>query len=125
MLIRQPNGKFCYCNWYDGNNTLNLTEQDVINMYIEMAKNEMNNAKHYGVLVERNAITDEELKAMGEKRTRKELLKHVPLNPVNQQYADCDFTTYANCPSCGNRVQNGMGHTDERCDKCGQLLKWR
>ena len=125
MLVKQPNGKFCYCNWYSGNNELNLTEQDVIDMYIEMAKQEMRTAKHYMELVERNAITDEELKEIGENRTRKEIMKYIPCMPDNQQYVHHDFTTYAKCPNCGNQVQNGIGYKDETCNSCGQLLKWK
>lgn len=125
MLIKQPNGKFCSCDRYSGIKTMNLTEQDVINMYIEMAKDEMNNAKHYGVLLEYDVVTDEELQAMGSDKTYAELIKYVPRAPVNQRYADIDFTTYASCPNCGSRVQDGMGHVDEKCDACGQLLKWK
>ena len=50
--------------------------------------------------------------------------KLIPKEPVDRRYASCDFTTYAKCPTCGAMVQNCMGHYDERCNKCGQRLKW-
>jgi len=51
--------------------------------------------------------------------------KDIPKKPLNQRYASCDFTTYANCPNCGKLVQNCIGFKEERCRKCGQLLDWR
>lgn len=125
MLVRQPNGKFCSYDYGGSNKKLNLTEQDVIDLYIKMAKDEMDNAKHYGVLVENGWVNDAQLKAMGSDKTFAELIKYVPCKPVNKKYVHCDFTTYASCPSCGNRVQDCMGRADEKCEECGQLLKWK
>lgn len=131
-LIKQPNEKYCFYDVLDRKvKHYNLTEQDVINMYIEDAKSNIGEAEHYGNLIANtigykgslNKISDNILKEMGFNKTYNELVKYVPLEPINQTYVPCDFTTYAKCPSCGGSVQNCMGHKDEKC-KCGQLLKW-
>lgn len=130
VIIKQPNDKYCITNPYDGRLVIyNLTEQEVINLYIDDAKykagRDIKSAKHYGTLIGKtNNISDNTLKEMGFNKTYKELIKLVPSKPVNQSYASCDFATYGKCPSCGERVMNGMGHTDEKCRNCGQLLKW-
>lgn len=132
-LIKQPNEKYCIVNYSGDVVRYNLTEQDIVNMYIEDAKACIGAAEHYGNLIRRtvsssygeelNEISDDVLKAMGFGKTYKELLKFVPRNPTHQQYASCDFTTYGRCPNCGETVRDGMGWTDKNC-KCGQLLKW-
>ena len=63
------------------------------------------------------------LKEMGFDKPYNELVKFVPRRPQDTMYASCDFTTYGKCPNCGEKVQNGMRHRDEKC-KCGQLLDW-
>lgn len=132
-LIKQPNGKYCVIDYAGDVRHYNLTEQDIINMYIEDAKACVGAAKHYGELINKtvfigykeslNRISDKVLKEMGFDKTYDELIKFVPRKPLNTSYAPCDFTTYGKCPNCGESVQDGMGHTDEKC-KCGQLLKW-
>lgn len=129
VIIKQPNGKYCITNKYDGRLiSYNLTEQDIINLYVGdakyRAKHDVETAKHYGTLIGKtDNISDNVLKEIGFNKTYEELIKFVPRKPVNQSYASCDFATYGKCPSCGNVVMNGMGHTDKEC-KCGQLLKW-
>lgn len=127
MLIKQPNGKYCYSGWSKGNRyrNINLTEQDIIDKYIDKAIEEIKNAEHFGKLIETEKVSDEELREMGPDKTYSELIKYIPLEPKNIQHASCDFTTYGKCPSCGDRVQDGIGFTEEKCSKCGQLLKWR
>ena len=125
MLVRQPNGLFCRCDWNGDNKEINLNEHDVINMYIEQAKKDMSLASSFMVLVERNWITDDELKEMESRKTLSELMRYVPLKPLNTSYNGRDFTTYGHCPSCNKLVQDGWGCTDEKCDACGQLLKWK
>ncbi len=133
-LIKQPNGKYCSVDYQGKASFFNYTEQDVIDMYIKQAKEDMKNAEHYGKIIEKieygdrcrvqRTISDEHLESMGFDRPYNKLVKFVPREPVNQSYAPCDFTTYAKCPNCGGSVQNGMGHKDEKCGNCDQLLKW-
>lgn len=130
-LIKQPNGKYCIVRYGGDVFKYNLTEEDIINMYIEDAKAHIGAYKHYGELIKEtigyenslNKISNEVLKSMGFDRTYDELVKFIPRQPLNKAYVPCDFTTYAECPNCGIIVQDGIGHKDEKC-KCGQLLKW-
>ena len=133
-LIKQPNGKYCSLNPRGGAYFTNFTEQDVIDLYIEKANRDMENAAHFGEIVSsitfgkllksENTIDDEVLKYMGFDKPYNELVKFVALRPINQSYASCDFATYGRCPTCGELVQDGIGHTDKKCRHCGQLLKW-
>lgn len=132
-LIKQPNGKYCIVNYSGEVTKYNLTDQDIINMYIEDAKACIGKAGHYGNIIEKtiisgykekiNNIPDDILKEMGFDKSYNDLVKFVQRKPINKAYAPCDFTTYAECPNCGKSVRDGMGHTDEKCS-CGQLLKW-
>lgn len=132
-LIKQPNGKYCKADYYGKAHFFNYTEQDIINIYIEKAKEDMKNAEHYGKLIEKiengdncrvqRTIFDEQLKLMGFDNSYNELVKFVPRRPINTSYAPCDFTTYGKCPSCGRTVQDGIDYTTEKCG-CGQILKW-
>lgn len=133
-LIKQPNGKYCSADYQGRVKFFNYTEQDVINMYIEKAKEDMKNAEHYGKLIEgiengdncrvQRNIRDNDLKSMGFDKPYNELVKFVPRRPINQTYVSCDFATYGKCPNCGESVRDGMGGKDEKCRSCGQLLKW-
>jgi hypothetical protein len=133
-LIKQPNGKYCIVDYAGEVRRYNLTEQDIINMYIEDAKACIGTAEHCGNIIAKtvssgynertNAIPNGILKEMGFDKTYNELIKFVPRKPTNQQYASCDFATYGKCPSCGKSVRDGIGGKDEKCNGCGQLLKW-
>lgn len=132
-LIKQPNGRYCSLDWMGVIVFDNYVEQDVINMYIEQARKDIDNAKHFGEIIVRNEcgdskgmkmISDAQLKAMGFDKPYNELVKFVPRKPTHQEYASCDFATYGDCPNCGKTVVDGMGHKDEKCKYCGQLLKW-
>lgn len=131
-LIKQPNGKYCIVRYGVDVFKYNLAEEDIINMYIEDAKAHIGAAKHYGEMIKEtigygnslNKISNEVLKSMGFDRTYDELVKFIPRQPLNKVYAPCDFTTYAECPNCGKSVQDGIGHKDEKCEHCNQLLKW-
>ena len=125
MLLKQPNGKFCSCDWNFANKKFNLTEQDVIDMYIDKAKSDMDNAGSLMALVEREDITDDELKETGSTKTLDELRKYIPLRPAYQSYDSHGFTMHGKCPSCGANVQDGWGYTHDKCDTCGQLLSWK
>lgn len=133
-LIKQPNGKYCSVDYHGKLDFCNYTEEDIINLYIEKAKEDMKNAEHYGKLIERiengdncrvqRSVFDKDLKSMGFDRPYNELVKFIPRRPTNQTYASCDFATYGKCPNCGKSVRDGIGGKDERCNGCGQLLKW-
>lgn len=132
-LIKQPNEKYCIVDYAGEVRRYNLTEQDIINMYIEDAKACIGAAEHYGKIIKETVnvyngqtydIDDDVLKEMGFDKPYKELVKFIPRKPINTQYAPCDFATYGKCPNCGGSVQDGMGHRDEKCSKCCQLLKW-
>jgi hypothetical protein len=132
--IKQPNGKYCCVDYYGRKNYANYTEQEIIDLYILNAKRDMEDAKHFGEIIKRIAdgnslrvervIDDKTLKSMGFDKPYKELMKLIPLKPTNQEYVSCDFAAHGKCPNCGGGVQDGMGHTDEKCRSCGQLLKW-
>jgi hypothetical protein len=130
-LIKQPNEKYCVVNYAGEVSCYNLTEQDIIDLYIEDAKAHIDAARHYGILIaetigyegKTNDISDDVLKEMGFSKTYKELVKFVPRKPLATRYVNYDFTTYGKCPNCDETVRNGMGHTDNQC-KCGQSLKW-
>ena len=132
-LIKQPNEKYCIVDYAGSIKKFNLTEQDIINMYIEDAKACIGAAEHYGNIIaktvnsyngETNDIPNNILEKMGFNKTYDELVKFVPIKPIDTQYASCDFTTYGKCPTCGKTVQNGIGLTEEKCKSCGQLLRW-
>jgi hypothetical protein len=127
-LIKQPNGKYCSINWNEDFVFYNYTEEEVVQRYINEAKRDMDKAKHYGNIIDSfirgNRYSGEILKELGFEQSFEELAKYIPRKPLDQSYAGCDFCTYAKCPACGGMVQDGLGHTDEKC-KCGQLLKWK
>lgn len=127
MLIKQPNGKVCLCS-YDGTvEKMNLTEDEYIAYCIELAKEEskknLDSIQNFGKLIEKQKVTEEQLKEMGSDKSLSELLKFVPRKPLNTQYIPVNFETQGTCPSCGKFVANGMGGTDKKCS-CGQILLW-
>jgi ribosomal protein S27AE len=131
MLIRQPNGKFCVCDWNGKVERMNLTEKDYIEYCANNARklamqfiSDPNNISDFGNLIEMKNVSDNELKEMGSDKTFEELIKYVPLVPHDQKYISVNFQTQGKCPSCGEIVVDGMGHTDKKCGKCGQMLKW-
>jgi hypothetical protein len=132
-LIKQPNEKYCIINYSGDVVRYNLTEQDIINMYIDEAKDRIENSEHFGNIIAKtvkeysgkaDSISDNVLKEMGFDKSYDELIKFIPRKPIDTSYAPCDFTTYGKCPNCGERVENCMGHFEEKCRNCGQLLKW-
>lgn len=130
--FKQPNGLYC-CFSYNGIEGFDLTEEDIKSIYVEEAEIEadkaIKNAKNFGAIIEELLCrhtegADEWLKQIGFTEPYKVLIKYVPRKPTNPQYVSCDFTTYANCPSCGEKVQSGIGYSQEKC-KCGQRLEWK
>lgn len=127
MLIRQPNGKLCMCDWTGKIEKMNLTEQDYIDYCTRKAKEYVmntKNIKNFGELIEFQKVSDEQLREMGSDKTLAELLKFVPRKPLQTKYISVNFETQGICPSCGNIVVDGMGGTDKTCKKCGQILSW-
>ena len=55
-LIKQPNEKYCVVNYSGEVVSYNLTEEDIIKLYIEDAKSHIGTAKHYVEIIEK---TDE------------------------------------------------------------------
>lgn len=130
-LIKQPNEKYCVIDYAGDVRHYNLTEQDIINMYINDAKAHIGIAEHYGNIIKRtisydclNEIPDNVLKEMGFDKPYNELVKFIPRKPTHQEYAACDFATYGDCPNCGKTVTDSIGGKDEKCRWCGQMLKW-
>lgn len=54
-----------------------------------------------------------------------EISKETKIMVEKQTYYGRDCTTYGICPSCGKSVYNGIIGTQNKCPKCGQLLKWK
>jgi hypothetical protein len=128
MLIRQPNGKLCMCNWNGEIEKMNLTEEDYITYCTNKAREfvyNQDNIKNLGELIKAKSVSDEQLKEMGSDKTFAELIKFVPCAPIRPKYIPVNFETQAICPSCGGIVVDGMGGTDKKCKKCGQLIKWQ
>ena len=133
-LIKQPNGKYCSADYHGRVKFFNYTEQDVINIYVEQAKEDMKNAKHCGELIEKiengdncraqRNVFDVDLELMGFDKPYNELVKFVLRRPLDTHYVSCDFATYGKCPNCGKSVQDGISYRDDKCRNCGQLLKW-
>lgn len=127
MIIRQPNGKLCICDWIGKIESMNLTEDDYVEYCAVKAREYIknpDNIEHFGKLIKHKKVTDEELKEMGSERTLEELLKFVPQKPLHTQYISVNFETQGRCPSCGSFVVDGIGHTDKKCSTCNQLLEW-
>lgn len=127
MLVRQPNGKICICDWNGKVEKMNLTEEEYVEYCANKAREFVSNTDNiynFGELIKQQNVSDEELREMGSDKTFEELLKFVPLKPVSTQYIPMNFETQGKCPSCGTWVRNGMGGTDEKCSECNQMLKW-
>ena len=126
MIFIQANGKIC-CVEYS---TLicNLTEQEYIEYEKkkaeEKALEKLKNPGTIGNILQYRPISDKQLKDMGYEKTYEEMMKYVPKRVESCSYSGRDCTTYGKCPTCGASVQDGIGHTDEKCSKCGQMLKW-
>lgn len=127
-LMKQPNGRYCVVDYAGEIRHYNLTEQDIINLYISDAKAYIGTAKHYGEIIastsKSGGVSDETLQEMGFDKPYNELVKFIPRKPLDQYYSGPSFTTYGKCPSCGDTVENCMGYFEEKCRNCGQMLKW-
>lgn len=137
LLIKQPNGLYCSCDYGGRVHSYNLTEKAIIDLYIESAKIALKKAEDYnggdliaktvytgGFEEELRPIPDNVLKEMGFEKTYDEMIKFVSRKPTNTSYCERDFTTYGKCPCCGEGVKEGWAGTDKQCKKCGQILKW-
>ena len=127
MLVRQPNGKLCLCDWTGEVEQMNLTEDDYIEFCANKARefvSNKDNIKNFGELIKMKNVSDSQLKEMGSDKKFSELIKFIPCAPVKQQYIPVNFETQTLCPSCAAIVVNGMGGTDNKCKNCGQMIKW-
>lgn len=127
MVVRQPNELLCICNWNGVIEKYNLTEEQYIEYSAQKARewiSNKDNINHFSEMIKGEKVTDEQLKEMGFDKSLKELLIYISKKPINTSYCERDCCTYGKCPNCGNVVQNGMGGTDDKCSKCGQILKW-
>ena len=126
MIIKQPNGKFCLVETY----TIlhNLTEEEFIehekHKAEENAKYMLQNSRNINDILKYRKISDEQLKEMGYEKTYEEMMKYIPKKVTCGTYYGRDCTTYAKCPTCDAPVQDGIGYTDKKCKKCGQVLEW-
>ena len=116
---------FCFYDWISKEKHINLTEEDVVNMYVDQAHRDVRNAAIFIKLIEDVPVENWELVDMGCEKTLEEMRRYIPTRPLNQSYSGHDCTTYGKCPSCGKLVQDGWGLTEERCSQCGQILKWK
>lgn len=131
MVVKQPNGKYCYVSGY-GKITYkeNLTEEDYIALVVEQAKEQAKkdlqeeNLQPITYLIAQSRVPDETLRSMGCVVSYEELCKLIPRIVVDQHYSGRDCTTYGKCPTCGNSVSSGIGGTDEKCHKCRQVISW-
>lgn len=128
ILIKQPNGKYCYSK--PGTLNINLTKEKYMQMRLEetakAVETEIQEENLFSIadLIKYQKVTDEQLKEMGCDKTYDEMLRYIPKEVRNKSYCDRDCTHYGFCPNCGRTVQNGMAGTDEVCKKCGQALEW-
>ena len=133
-ICKQPNNKYFLLGW-DKITRVNMTEQDVIDHYIEnailQAKEDMKNCNKgldyiikYDNAYEKNIVTNEILKQMGLNVSKEELTKMVAIRPKTNRYNPIDFVTMGKCPSCNSDVYNGIGGKEKKCSNCGQLLDW-
>ena len=126
MLIKQPNGKYCY---YDKNGlSINITKDDYILIRVMQLKKELNNLTDESLptisdLIKITKVSDDQLKSMGYDNTYDEMLKYIPKRVEHKSYYGRYCTTYGKCPTCNASVQDGIGGTT--CKKCGQVLDWR
>lgn len=127
MIFKQPNGKYCVVETYDLLH--NLTEEEFIehekHKAEEHAKFKLQNLSNINDVLKYRKITDKQLKEMGYDKTYAEMMKYIPKRVTGGTYVGRDCTTYAKCPTCEAPVQDGIGHTDNKCSKCGQMLEWR
>ena len=130
MLIKQPNGKYCYVNPSNLTMAINLTKEEYKEMRIAQTIMQVENELHEGNLspivdlIKYRKVSDEQLKSMGYEKTYEEMCKYIPKRVVNSRYYGRDCTSYGKCPTCGAPVQDGIGGTDKVCKKCNQVLKW-
>jgi len=126
ITIKQPNGLYAIYSYDNDSIKINMTEEDYINYRLDLIKKELKNANLASIaeILEYSDISDKDLKSMGFTNTKKEALLHIPKAPKNTTYVDFDFCTYGKCPTCGNRVEDGIGNTDKKCPNCGQMLDW-
>ena len=128
MLIKQPNGKYCYAE--RNSLAMNLTKEDYTEMRIAQTMMQIESELHeenlspIADLIKYRKVTDDQLKSMGYEKTYEEMCKYIPKRVINTSYSGRDCTTYGNCPTCDAPVQNGMGCTDKVCRKCNQILQW-
>lgn len=128
MLIKQPNGKYCYTN---GNEIKeNLTEEEYKCMRFDQFMNQLNeelkeeNLSNISDLIKYHTLSDKQLHSMGYEKTYDEMIKYIPKEVIKKTYYGRDCTIYGHCPTCDENVENGMFKIDKECPKCKQVLIW-
>lgn len=134
-IIKQTNGKYLVWNYADDSIKINLSNEDITNIYIQRAKEQaekdMQEAKGLDCVLKHEIkygtpkISEKDIQEMGINISKTELIKKVPLKPKNEQYIGCDFTTWAKCPNCNAKVYDSIGGTQTKCSECGQMLDWK
>ena len=90
MVIKQPNGNYCYFG-YNGKMIKNLSEIDYLLLRAkeakDAAKEELDNCSNSPAdLIKYIKVSDEDLKAMGYEKTYDEMLKYIPKRVTNSSY---------------------------------------
>lgn len=127
MVIKQPNGKYCYFK-----NTVikfNLTEEEYVSLRLKETENVIRNElkecrSNTSELIKRCVVSDADLKSMGYQKTYDEMLRYIPKKVIGASYSSRDCETIAHCPSCKRLVVDGMSGTDRVCPDCHQVLEW-
>ena len=128
MIVKQPNGKYCYL--IRDTIRINLTEDEYIQIRLKeeeiLIRKELENCHTDPVeMIKRWEVSDEDLRSMGYDKTYAEMTKYIPKRVINSSYSSRDCMSFAHCPVCNTVVVDGMGTTTHVCPECNQRLEWK